>query len=200
MDTLETRRQIIHMSGVILPFYIMLVGWKVSIFTFASAIIIGALIAEGYKRGVNMPILSKMIDIAERPETIEKNPAKGALLFFIGSFISLLLFRLDIASASIMILALGDSFSTIIGKNCGRTEIFYNPAKSLEGSMAGFFFAFLGAYAFLNFYTINSRALSMALIGALIGMLVESLPPKIDDNITIPLSSGFGMSLVLYFF
>jgi dolichol kinase len=180
------------MSGAVFPFYILYVGWTISVVTFSFLLLAGFLIAEGYKRRISIPLVTELINTSERPEMIEKNPAKGALRFFIGALICLIIFKynINIACASIMILALGDSFSTLVGKNFGKRKIFYNPAKSWEGSVAGFIFAFLGAT--------TQIALFLAFVGALVGMLIESLPAKIDDNITIPISSGLVMSLMLY--
>jgi dolichol kinase len=96
--------------------------------------------------------------------------------------------NINIACASIIILALGDSFSTLAGKRYGRHKIFYNPEKSFEGSIGGFVPAFIGAMVFVP--------PEVALFGAFMGMNVESLSLRIDDNISIPLISGFFMTLL----
>ena len=192
---LETKRQLIHASGVVVALY---VRWSYSKFGFyapfaalVAAIIFLYLAAEAYKRKLRLPVISNIIDVAERADVIEKSPASGALFFFIGSFFSLLLFRsnIEVVCASISILALGDSFSTLLGRKFGRSKIFYNPAKSWEGTAGGFVFAFLGAATQIS--------LPAAFIGALAGMLAESFPTKVNDNLTVPVFAGIVMSLAV---
>jgi len=192
MNPLETKRQLIHASGFFIAFYILWAGQIFSILTLWSIILVVILISEGYKRGIKLPLISKIIESAERHEVIEERPAKGAILFLVGSLTSIILFgkNMKIVSATIIILALGDSVSTLIGKNFGEHKIPYNKMKSLEGSVAGFAFALLGAQIFVG--------LQLAILGALTAMLTESLPINIDDNITIPVISGLAMTLAVY--
>ncbi len=188
---LETKRQLIHMSGAVFPFYVLLVGRYASIGTFALLLGAGLIISYGYKKGIRFPIISKIVDSTEREGVIDELPGKGVLSFFFGRLLVLLLFgsRIEVACAAIIILALGDSFSTLTGIRFGRHKIFYNREKSIEGTIGGFVPAFVGAMIFVSPET--------ALLGAFTGMAVESLPLKTEDNITIPVVSGFFMSIRL---
>ncbi|MEE8167377.1 MAG: diacylglycerol/polyprenol kinase family protein [Candidatus Hydrothermarchaeales archaeon] len=194
---LETRRQFLHMSGVGVAFYIRWAhdtyGFFLAFATLAVSLLIGYAITRKYREGMHLPFISRFIELYERSEVIEEDPGKGALSFFVGSLAVLVLFRFNIGivSASIMILALGDSVSTLVGRNFGRHKIFYNSEKSWEGTAAGFLFAFLGAATQIK--------LGIAFVGALTGMLFESFPLKVDDNIGVPLASGAAMSLALFF-
>jgi dolichol kinase len=187
---LETKRQLIHMSGVVIPFYILAVGLYLSVSTLLFLLTAGLIISYGYKKGVRFPVISNIVDSTEREGVVEEFPGRGALSFFFGSLLALLLFgsNINVASASIIILALGDSFSTLFGKRYGRHKIFYSKEKSVEGTIGGFVPAFIGAGIFVSS--------QVALVGALVGMAVESLSLKIDDNITIPVAAGFFMFLL----
>lgn len=143
-----------------------------------------------------LPIVSWFLDKFERAEKMKSFPGKGALFFFIGCLFSLVLFRKDIALASIMILTLGDSFSTLIGKSVGKIRLPYDSTqkKSLEGSLTGVLMGFFGALLFINNYYI-------AFAGAFIGMLMESFSIRIssfeiDDNLIVPLACGAMMTLL----
>lgn len=194
---LETRRQLVHASGALFPIYIRWSYERLGIAfvadSFAAAILIGLALSYAYRKKIRLPLISQLFDATERQEMKEKMPAKGALMFFLGSLSVMLLFgyavklenSIDIICAAIVILALGDSASTLAGKNFGRHKIFYNREKSWEGSVAGFLAAFLGAA--------TQVSLSLAFIGALAGMLAESLPLKIDDNVTTPLAAAAAM-------
>lgn len=179
------------MSGAFFPFYVLAAGKYLSIITFAFLLISGFLVSYGYKKGIRLPIIARIVDSTEREGVIDELPGKGTLSFFFGSLLVLIIFgsNIEIASASIIILALGDSFSTITGIRYGRHKIPYNQDKSIEGTIGGFIPAFIGATAFVSPMT--------ALLGAFIGMAVESLPMKTDDNITIPVIAGLFMSMRL---
>ncbi len=111
---------------------------------------------------------------------------RGAFYFYLASAVSLFLFSQQVAVLSITVLALGDSFSTAVGI-FGKKKIFYNRKKTWEGTIAGFIASFAGCF-FIN--------PALALPAAFVGMLVESLPLKIDDNLTIPILTGLALSVI----
>ena len=192
MQELETRRQLIHLSGALIALGISRIGWSIGVAVLTIASISTFVIAKLYKADVRFPLFARVIDLAERPDVILENPAAGTLHFFLGSLMTLLVFSFDfnIACASIMILAAGDSISTIFGKRFGRHQIPYNPGKSIEGTLAGTIAAFGGASILVPPH--------LAVMGAFGGMVAESLPLKIDDNLLVPLGAGAAMSLGLY--
>jgi dolichol kinase len=65
----------------------------------------------------------------------------------------------------------------------------FNKGKSLEGSLFGFFFAFLAGSYFVNPW--------IALVGAAVAMTVESLPLPLNDNLVTPIVTGAVLSLML---
>lgn len=194
---LETKRKLIHISGAVFPFYILWAERKwtlaVPVATLAALIFALYFVSCCFKRNIRLPVVSKIIETTERPDVIENTPGKGAMMFLIGALLSLLIFsNVKIACASILILALGDGVSTIVGVKVGRHKIFYNRAKSWEGTLAGFALALAGALALVPY--------QIALAGSLAGMFIESLPLKIDDNFSMPLFSAFAMSMAFYLF
>ncbi|RLI39527.1 phosphatidate cytidylyltransferase, partial [Candidatus Bathyarchaeota archaeon] len=60
--------------------------------------------------------------------------------------------------------------------------------KQVEGTIFGFLFAFIGARVFVN--------PMQALIASAVGMLMESLPTPVSDNLTVPLVSGLALTLI----
>ena len=78
----------------------------------------------------------------------ESLPGYGALTYFLGSIISLGLFRREIALASIFVLGFGDSFCHL-----GRFGRIKNPlsrTKFLEGTILGVIAGALGASLFVS--------------------------------------------------
>ena len=140
--------------------------------------------------GRNVPLISSVTlratTYSERYEF-----ATTPMFLALGVVLSLLLFPPPISYASIAIVCLGDSAASIFGKLFGRTSIPFNKGKNIEGSIAGFVFASIGAAVFLH--------IPEALVGAAIGMLVESLPLPINDNLSTPLATGAALTLLFSF-
>jgi dolichol kinase len=188
----ETKRQLVHLSGAFLPFYLLWIhriwgGAHIALLTLLLSLVAGYLLSEAYRRGYRLPFVASLIDETERPDARSTRPGRGAIRFFLGSFLALLLYpeRIEIVSAAILVLALGDSVSTLVGRPLGRHPLPYNPEKSWEGSVGGFLASLLGAL-----FLVPSP---LALLGAFAGMLVESLPLPIDDNVTIPAAAATAM-------
>ena len=95
--------------------------------------------------------------------------------FLAGGFIALIFFESEIAFISMLVLALADSFSTMVGMAVGRIKIY--KGRTLEGSLAGFLAAFVVCILYLPMF--------MAFIACAVGSLVELFSP-VDDNIMIP--------------
>lgn len=120
-------------------------------------------------------------------ETISGSPSYVA-----GVALALLLFDLPVATAAILFLAVGDVAATAVGEAWGRTRI---GQKSLEGSAA---FLASGLLAGLAARAAGSGpAIPVLLAGVCAAAAVEILtPPRLNDNLTIPLCSGAVMALL----
>ncbi len=193
--SLELRRQFAHALGIFTvpvifyfgKFWSLLLLGAIAIFFF----ILAAYKLEKQKRGKNF-LLEEFAAIENFfEERIYKNferkesfPMKGAILFYLGAFLTLLFFPEKIAAASIAVLAIGDSASTLIGKKFGRHKISGN--KTLEGSLGFFIFSFL----ILLFFVSPERAIFAALISA----FAESVE-QIDDNLSVPLAVAAALTI-----
>jgi HAD superfamily phosphoserine phosphatase-like hydrolase len=184
----EVIRETIHMGGFLVPFIcIYLLGrYLVSLLIlFMTSLYIASEVAR--LRGINFPIFSTITwKAANKPEYYEF--ATSPISFALGIMFSLILFPAPASYASIAILTLGDGFATIFGRKFGSTIFSFNKGKNMEGSIFGFLFASLGAMVFVNPVK--------AFIGAAVGMLVESLPLPLSDNLTIPLASGLVLTMI----
>lgn len=181
-------RELIHASGLLIPF--------ISIYLFNNLIVATLLFIAVFIYslsellrifGTNVPIISKItLWAADRSELNEFNTAP--IFHALGIALSLLIFPTRIGYAAIAVLALGDSSASLLGKRFGRNRIPFNRGKSVEGSIIGLVVAFLGALLFVDPLT--------ALVGATVGILIESLPLPLDDNLLIPLAAGISMTLL----
>ena len=158
-----------------------------------SIIIIAGLILSYLSKKIKIPIINQMLQIFERKEDIEKFPGKGIIFYFIGAYIALLVFPKDIAMASIMVLALGDSVSHLYGLHYGKIKHPFSKTKFIEGTIAGMIFGFIGAFVFLPWWE--------ALLASFAAMIVEAIEIKIgtqqvDDNLIVPFVAGAAVWLV----
>ncbi|MGM5488000.1 MAG: diacylglycerol/polyprenol kinase family protein [Nanobdellota archaeon] len=111
---------------------------------------------------------------------------KGLIFYSMGCTISVFLFPEQIALASIMILALGDSTSRLVGP-FGNLKYPFNNSRFLESIIAGALVATIGAWIYVDIIP-GFIAASTAMIIEGIDMRVNT--HKIDDNLTIPLVAG----------
>ena len=182
----ETRRQLMHASlGIFLV--ILIRAGLLNSTTLLVVIVLGALCIILTKIGIKIPGLYRTLAFFERAEHLERFPGRGIFFFLIGSMLSLELFPLIIAEAAILILAIGDSVTNIAGRHFGRTKYWFNPKKSVEGTVAGIIFSTVATSLLVGFWP--------ALLASTVGMLVEALPLSIwrhdlDDNFVIPIISG----------
>jgi len=157
-------------------------------------IIAGGLASLISKR-ISLPGFSWFLQRFEREEMRKTFPGRGLIFFFIGVLLCMQLFPKDIALAAIMILALGDSFSHILGEAVGTLSNLFNlkSRKLFEGTLAGFIFGFLGAALFVPY--------PEAFVASFFAMVAEVIDidfngKHLDDNLIVPLVAGTVMLLM----
>jgi len=181
-------RETIHACGFFVPVLAGLIGiYPVALLicVVSALYFLSELLRMNRK---NLPIISAITrNAASQAELYEF--AAAPLYFAIGILITLLLFPAPVNSAAIAIFALGDSAASLFGGPLSKKPLPFNKGKTLEGSIAGFFFAFLVGSLFVS--------PALALIGAAVAMIIECLPLPVNDNILIPLCTGLVLMLIL---
>ena len=187
---LEIKRQPFHiLLGLLL---IALIYYNVLSPQILITLIIIAIVGSIFVKKTKPKIAYQLLKFVEREKALKELPGKGMMAYLLGTLLVIILFEKDIALASIMILALGDSFSRLIGP-FGRIKHPFNNTKFLEGVIAGVIAASLGAMLFV-------RPLE-AIVASIFAMLLEGIDLrifklKINDNITIPLIAGIVIWLI----
>src|SRR5690606_3213127 len=129
----------------------------------------------------------------------EREGVSGLPFYALGISLSLLFYQPDLALISIMFLIFSDPVSSFFGVLYGKDKIL--PNKSLQGFVAGFFTCYLVSL----FYLLNSgissvNMLVFSLIAGIIGAGSELISAfNIDDNLTIPVISGLGLTILNHF-
>jgi dolichol kinase/phosphoserine phosphatase len=180
-------REIIHASGFFVPIVAMVIG--IPIVVVLICIVLGLYSASEILRahGKKMPLVYLITRRAASQNELYQL-VLAPVYFAIGILLALVLFPAPASSATIAIFSLGDSTASIFGRYFAKTKLPFNKDKSLEGSLIGFFFAFLAGSLFISPLK--------ALIGAAVAMTVECLPLPVNDNVLIPLFTGLTLVLL----
>lgn len=184
----EILRKAIHISGFAVSFVCIhlfnapLVSMSLFMVTISYAVSELARI-----KGINIPVFWKVTRKVAASNSEINRFVTAPLSFAMGIILALLIFPSYTAYASIAVLTLGDGFASIFGKIFGKTPLFFNRKKKLEGTICGFTCAFLGCTLFINPLK--------AIVAAAVGMLAECLPLPIDDNLVTPLFAGAALIL-----
>ena len=179
-------RELIHASGFFIPVIAGLVG--VQLVAASIIVILGLYTMSEYLRteGKRMPFFSVITRKAASQSELYL-VVLAPVYFAVGILLTLVLFPAPANSAAIAIFSLGDSTASIFGRYLSRTTLPFNKDKSVEGSFAGFLFAFLAGWFFVSPW--------LALLGAAVAMFVEYLPLPINDNLLMPLCTGLALTL-----
>ena len=182
-DLLEIKRQIFHLVLIslwVVP--ILFMPFWVTLSLMILVVVLNLLVV--LKTGPVFKLFRPLVYLLEREENLER-PGIQALYANLGVLISFLLFG-KLSAFGVLILAVGDSLSTLVGRSFGRNPIFFNTSKSWEGTMA----FFLSTY----FVTLPFLSLEDALLLGLVTSLTEAFRTGLDDNLTLPIVG----SLVVY--
>jgi dolichol kinase len=196
---LETRRKTLHgIFRIALAGIVYFLPIELSFLVLGVIALITIAFARLVKKGHNIPLVSYVVELTERKG---KSPAYGVLWYFLGVLSTIIAFGLiahvqkEIIVAAMLIVAIGDSVSTGLGRIVGKRRMPKTITKTYEGTGYGFAFAFLGASIVLMQAYSLPFALVEAAIGAGVGMLAEAYIRALNDNFTIPILSCAAMVL-----
>jgi dolichol kinase len=180
-------REDIHASGFFMPVIAGFIGVPVV----ASIIIFIAIVYTVSElsrlEGRELPLVSAITRHAASQSELY-GFAAAPLYFAAGIVATLILFPAHAAGAAIAMFCFGDSAASLFG-GLISASLPFNKGKTWEGSLAGFFFAFLAGSFFVSPW--------LALAGAAIAMTIEVLPLPINDNVLIPIITGAALTLLI---
>lgn len=120
----------------------------------------------------------------------------GATYLMFAALLSVVVFPREIAISAIFLMTIGDAAAAVVGKSFGKVKIF---TKTLEGSLA-FFTAGVIIVLLAPKMSNNIDEVYIGLAAVFLTSIVEVLPLKLDDNITVPISFGlFYLTLIKLF-
>ena len=173
----ELFRKSIHICSSFVPLFLGFAYWPV-IALLILAIVVYTISELLRAKGINIPLISKITEIAARKRD-ENRFVLGPVTLACGILIAALLLPLDCARVGIFALAFGDGFASLMGKLFGKITIPGAHGKTAAGSLTCFFAVFISTFCCCGNCLVS-------LITALCAMFIEVLPLSDFDNLIIP--------------
>lgn len=193
-------RKIWHMSGVFTMF-LLYVFLPPMVSMIALIIAWLAFVPFDFLRQRN-PALNEWAVHAFKPIMRQSEVKKLAGTTFLVSGVLLIniIFPRQIVALTLLFLAFADPIASYFGILYGKDKIFGH--KSIQGFMAAFFVctAVTLAYLLYNNFLLD-HLIVVSLFAGLVGAFAELIPiGKLDDNLTLPVMSAIGLTILFYFF
>jgi|TARA_B100001964_G_C14255374_1_gene612134 dolichol kinase len=156
---------------------------------FLTSLLIIFLVLEYLRLDLNLkiPFFHQFI----RPK--EEHSVYGIIFFLSSTIIALAVFDTVIALAALLMTTFGDMSAAIAGKKYGTTMLFRN--KTVVGFVTELVTNLIVAVAISLFFSIN---IYIPIIMAFAATITETLVDEIEDNLAVPIVSGFiGQILLL---
>ena len=172
----EAVRKAVHACAAIVP---TLALWSKAFTLWLVGGVTGLFVLSEWLRlfGVAVPVLSRVTWATMRPSE-PRRVVLGPILYGVGIFLTLAFFPRAGATVGILVLAVGDSVASLMGRAFGSTALPHNPKKTLVGS----FSLFAVGVIIATFFVSIPWALAVGAAAA----LVESLSVGAADNLLLP--------------
>ncbi len=186
--TNEMMRRSVHFAAGIFAFLLAYLAPGQAVIFAAGAVLFNALILPRIGGG-------RLFRERER----ESPWRSGILIYPVSVLLLLLLFGfgrdgMAVAASGWIVMAWGDPSAAAWGRRRGRRPIPWNERKTIEGTLAFALVATAGIWLVLTWMGRSpSEAALLAVPTGLFAAFVESLPWRIDDNLSVPLMSALFM-------
>lgn len=146
---------------------------------------------------LRVSLLNSLVTLIMKPfmRESEKTSYTGFSFYALGVALTLLFYEERIAILAVFFLVFSDPISSFFGIIYGTKKIL--PNKSLQGTLAGgiccMFISLIYVLATAGF---PDYTMLFVLFAGTAGALAELLSFQLDDNLTLPIFSGFFLTLV----
>ncbi|MFH1917149.1 MAG: diacylglycerol/polyprenol kinase family protein [Nanoarchaeota archaeon] len=206
----ELGRKLIHLTSIlILLIYTQIGQYSTRLALFTLTIILVLLLEFQYVRldFEKKPRIIRYIEQFRREK--EKNHIGGEVFFMIGAIIALAIFDFRIAATAILMTTFGDLTAALIGKRFGKHRVF-RLQKTWEGTISALATNLLIGWLFVRSATdgtiwylsggilpYGTPIWPVIITMAITATFIEAITNKLDDNLLIPIFSGFNGQIVL---
>ena len=183
----ETSRQLVHIALFLLAFLFKYLT-KIEIVLLLGVLVVAALVIVPRSR-----IRHRLY----RPSDATYSP--GAVSYFATLLVIAIFQPAWVVGLAWATLAFGDGAATLVGTMFSSNRLPWNQNKTWIGSIAFFVAATVAGLAiapWLNEGVILSAAAPLVVTVAAISALVESLPLRLNDNISVPITAAIAAALL----
>lgn len=186
----EIRRQLTH---ILVGAFALLLRW-LTVWQ-AAGVAIAAII-------FNLVVLPRVSRNVFRPGDLDRVTESGIVIYPVAVLALILLFphRPDIAAASWAILAAGDGLATLVGAHVRSPKLPWNRDKSVAGLVAGAIGAAAAGVSLACWTSLGMNTpppmwfiYAAPLAAAIAAAFVETVPIRLNDNISVPVTAAFVM-------
>ena len=182
----ELQRKAVHVTSVLIVIFYFFLSRQIILLVLSLLLIISLVVEFArLELGLKLPFFHKLYREKER------DSLSGNVFFLMGAIIAISVFSKEIALAAILMTTIGDASAAIFGKRFGKTWIPKLEHKAVEGCAAEFIVDMLIGCVFIN-------SLLVIIVMAGTATIVETIVNKMDDNLLIPLFSGFSGQMLTY--
>ena len=181
---LISARKLVHMSMLGFAFLLPILTWVQA----AGCAVLALLF--------NLFLLPRLaVDLRKRPDQATGAAWIGIVLYPASVLALILLYRhhLHVAASAWAILALGDGMASVAGESLRGPTLPWNREKRWSGLLTFVVAGAVGAYVLTRWVAPSlpeQKVFLVSVAGALVGALVESVPVRLDDNVSVPLVTG----------
>jgi uncharacterized protein (TIGR00297 family) len=185
-----TPRRVLHLAFVIPALLLFTINWYQTTGLALLLLVLELVILDGL--GIDLSRVSGWGKQAR-----EQASRAGIVLCPVALLILALIFygHLAVVASAWGGMTIGDVMAGIAGQRWGRRRLPFNQNKSWAGFFSFIGFGAVGVFALLMWtspWMPLIKVLEIAVAAGCVGALVESLPIRLDDNITVPVvSAGF---------
>jgi len=197
----ELARKFVHLLSlfILLIYFIIADAFNQKIALFVLVLVLIIFLELEYFRldfGRRIPVLHRIWNYVRRKK--EENKIGGDVFFLVGAILVLSIFNVKIAMAAILMTTFGDMAAALIGRRFGKHYIGFLKDRAWEGIIAEFVVdVLIGFFVFFQDFWTNFSVIYLwqiwiiILVMAITATIVETLIYKMDDNLMIPVFSGF---------
>jgi uncharacterized protein (TIGR00297 family) len=183
-ETHEALRKALHIAFGLFALTLRFLPWAIAA-AVAGAAVLG-----------NWLLLHRLV--GNRVARHERGYDTGIVLYPLAVMGVIVVFRdrLAIAAATWAIMAFGDGFATLAGKNIRGPRLPWNEEKSWSGFLAFLAFGFVGA-EFTWLFVAGNPPLVVITVTVILCAIAESLALNVDDNFIVPIVASVSFAMLL---
>jgi uncharacterized protein (TIGR00297 family) len=192
---LLSTRKLVHMAMLGFAFLLPFLTWIQAAGAAVLALMFNVFILPSLGVDLRKRPLSLGAPLVGALEAPLDDTWRGIIIYPLSVLALILVYRhsLPVVSAAWAIMALGDGMASVVGEARGGPALPHNPEKTWSGFCAFVLAGTAGAYVLTRWANPAASPQSVLVISAaaaLVGALVESLPIRLDDNLSVPLVCG----------